>query len=183
MYRLTAALALLLAACSTEAPLPSALAPAYRDTGVQMSSIALFDPARFAGTWYEIARYPVPFQRGCVASVARYDPRADGSLGVVNTCRDGAVDGPERRIEGQARPVGPGRLEVRFDSVPFLSAPYWVLWVDESYRTAVVGVPSGRAGWILNRDPVIPPDRLRAAREILDFNGYDLEQLMMVPQI
>ncbi len=78
--------------------------------------------------------------------------------------------------------VGPGRLEVRLGSVPFIAADYWVLWVDESYRTAVVGTPNGRAGWILNRDPEIPADRLAAAREILDFNGYDLSRLEMVPQ-
>jgi apolipoprotein D and lipocalin family protein len=87
-----------------------------------------------------------------------------------------------RQIAGEAVVVGPGRLEVKFDSVPFVSAPYWVLWVDEGYRTAVVGVPSGRAGWILNRDPQIPADRLEAARQILDFNGYDLTQLRMTPQ-
>jgi apolipoprotein D and lipocalin family protein len=52
-----------------------------------------------------------------------------------------------------------------------------VLWVDEGYRTAVVGAPNGRVGWILNRDPDIPEDRLIAAREVLDFNGYDVSQL------
>jgi apolipoprotein D and lipocalin family protein len=36
-----------------------------------------------------------------------------------------------------------------------------------------VGVPSGRAGWILHRDPAMPAERLRVAREVLDFNGYD----------
>ncbi|WP_108482655.1 lipocalin family protein [Oceaniglobus ichthyenteri] len=174
-------LALFLIGCSTKAPPPGALFSGYRDTSVQMSSNALFDPARYAGTWYEVARYPVPFQRGCVGTTAQYDLRADGTLSVVNTCREGTLDGPIKRIEGAARLVGPGRLEVKFDSVPFLSSPYWVLWVDEGYRTAVVGVPSGRAGWILNRDPVIPPDRLAAAREILDFNGYDLAHLRMVP--
>jgi len=34
----------------------------------------------------------------------------------------------------------------------------------------------------LNRDPQIPTDRLNTAREILDFNGYDLDRLMEVPQ-
>jgi len=57
-----------------------------------------------------------------------------------------------------------------------------VLWVDEGYRTAVVGAPNGRSGWILNRDPQIPADRLAAAREILDFNGYDLSRLETVAQ-
>lgn len=39
--------------------------------------------------------------------------------------------------------------------------------------------PPGTAGWILNRDPAIPPDRLAAAREMLDFNGYDLTGLVV----
>ncbi|MEM7518126.1 MAG: lipocalin family protein, partial [Planctomycetota bacterium] len=78
--------------------------------------------------------------------------------------------------------VGPGRLTVRLDGVPF-GADYWVLWVDESYRTAVIGVPSGRAGWILNREPTISPDRLTAALEVLTFNGYDVAALEMTPQV
>jgi apolipoprotein D and lipocalin family protein len=44
-------------------------------------------------------------------------------------------------------------------------------------------VPSGTAGWILNRDPQIPEDRLEAARRILEFNGYDISQLEMTPQV
>ena len=50
------------------------------------------------------------------------------------------------------------------------------------FQIAVVGVPSGRAGWILNRTPEIRADRLQAARQVLEFNGYDLTKLLMVPQ-
>lgn len=165
------ALTLLLAGCGV-------VAPVYRDTSVPMSSIAALEPARYAGRWYEIARFPVAFEAGCAETTADYTLLTDGSLDVVNACR--TARGP-RSIEGRAVPSGPGRFEVSFRGLPF-SGPYWVLWVDEGYRTAVVGVPSGRAGWILNRDPEIPPDRLRAAREILDFNGYDLTKLEMVQQ-
>lgn len=163
---------LLLASCGTGGSV-------YRDTNTQISSAAAFDPARYAGLWYEIARYPVPFQEGCTATTAQYDVRPDGTLGVLNRC---VVDGREKSVEGSAEIVGPGRLSVRFSSVPFINAPYWVLWVDEGYRTAVVGVPSGRAGWILNRDPEIPADRWRAALEVLKFNGYDLSALEPTPQ-
>ena len=156
--------------------------PSYRDTDVPIRSMAVFDPAAYAGTWYEIASFPVPFQKGCTRTTAQYEVLADGSLGVLNSCRKGTFDGPVDQIAGSARAVGPGRLEVRLEGVPVV-ADYWVLWVDEGYRTAVVGVPSGRAGWILNRDPQIPSDRLKAAQDVLAFNGYDLEELVMTPQV
>ncbi len=150
----------------------------YRDKGVGMSSMAVFDPERYAGLWYEVASYPTPFQAGCSDTRAEYVVLPDNSLSVTNTC---LRDGQQSVIEGRAEVVGPGRLSVRLEGVP-VAASYWVLWVDEGYRTAVVGVPSGRAGWILNRTPDIPADRLRAAREVLAFNGYDLSELRMTPQ-
>ncbi|MEM6825022.1 MAG: lipocalin family protein [Pseudomonadota bacterium] len=165
---------LILAACGG--------APVYRDTNVPIASKADLDLDRYTGLWYEIARFPVRFQEGCTAVTAEYAQIGDDRISVVNTCRDGAPDGPERRVEGTARVTGPGRLGVRFSGVPFIRAPYWVLWVDADYRTAVVGVPSGRAGWILNREPEIASDRLKAALEVLDFNGYDLREIVPTPQ-
>ena len=163
----------MLAACSTEPPPVSA--PGYRDTGVMISSIVSFDPARFAGTWYEVASYPTPARQGCSDTQLRVTTAPEG-LGLVESCRrDGAVS----TVVGTARMTGPGRLEIQSGGT---SASYWVLWVDEGYRTVVLGTPSGRDGRILNRDPVIPADRLSAAREILDFNGYDLSALRITPQ-
>lgn len=151
-------------------------ASSYRDASVEISSTALFSPERYAGLWHEVARFPTPFQRGCIRSTATYTPNADGGLEVLNACV--TRTGQTRQIEGMAEIVGPGRLTVSFSSVPFVRAPYWVLWVDEDYQTAVVGTPNGRAGWILNRTPDLRADRLQAARDILEFNGYDTEQLI-----
>ncbi|WP_333712445.1 lipocalin family protein [Yoonia sp.] len=153
----------------------------YRDTDVPISSKAVFDVERYMGLWYEVARFPVPFEAGCVGVTAEYALRDDGTVSVLNICRN--PDGSERaRIEGTATPVAPARLKVRFASVPFVVGDYWVLWTDEDYQTAVVGAPNGRAGWILNRTPRIRADRLQAARDILAFNGYDLSQLEEVAQ-
>lgn len=152
--------------------------PSYRDRSVDMTSMAVFDPARYAGVWYEVASFPVPFQEGCTDTRATYGAHSPGVLSVRNFCiRDGAPTS----IEGTAEIVGPGRLKVKLGGMPF-AADYWVLWVDEGYRTAVVGVPSGRAGWILNRDPQIPDDRYRAALSVLDFNGYNLSRLQRTAQ-
>lgn len=152
--------------------------PIHRDTSVPMTSMAVFDPARYTGLWYEVASFEAPFQEGCEYTRARYTARPDGALDVLNQCEK---DGKITRIRGDAEIVGPGRLEVSLDGVPF-AADYWVLWVDDEYQTAVVGVPSGRAGWILSRSPTLPEDRLNAAREVLAFNGYSLDELKMTRQ-
>ena len=179
------AAALGLAACgqTPEATPTFSFFETYRDTSVPIGSQANFQTEDYLGLWYEIARFPVPFEAGCEGVTAEYGLIAEGrAVSVLNTCRnpDGSV---RTQIEGQADIVGPGRLKVSFAAVPFVRSDYWVLWVDEGYRTAVVGAPNGRSGWILNREPTIPADRLAAAREVLDFNGYDLERLEMVPQI
>lgn len=160
-------LAVLLAGCGA----------VYRDTATRMVPVAGLDLARYAGRWYEIAHFPVPFQEGCTATTAEYALRDDGAVTVVNSCRRGSPDGPLSRIEGEARVVGPGQLRVRLGRLPF-AAPYWVLWVAPDYGTAVVGVPSGRAGWILHRAPDIPPARLAEATAVLVANGYDPARLV-----
>ncbi|TRD23332.1 lipocalin family protein [Palleronia caenipelagi] len=168
-------IATFLAGCSTENPLIPATS--YRDQNVPIGSRADFDPERYLGRWYEIASYPVSFQDGCTDTQAIYGA-AENGITVRNTClRDGERSG----IEGRAELVGPGRLKVQLGNLPF-TAPYWVLWVDETYQTAVVGVPSGRAGWILARDPDISEARLAEARDALERNGYDLTALRMTPQ-
>jgi apolipoprotein D and lipocalin family protein len=168
-----------LAACLA---LASCVGPSYRDAGVPIAAQRDFQPERYLGRWYEIARYPVRFEEGCTATTADYGRVDAGTISVLNTCRKGAPDGPVESISGTARIVAPGELKVRFAGVPFVAADYWVLWVDADYRTAVVGVPSGRAGWILARTPVIDPARRAEAEAVLARNGYDPARLDDVPQ-
>ena len=153
----------------------------YRDTSVPMTVQADFDVSRYTGIWHEVARFPVTFQRGCVGVTAEYQPRPDGRVSVLNICRnpDGSEDS---RIYGSAEPVAPAKLLVRFPTVPFVASDYWVLWVDDSYETAVVGAPNGRSGWILHRSPQIPADKLATARDVLRENGYDLSQLEIMDE-
>lgn len=174
--RLLPLLLIVLAACSR---------PVYRDTAIPMESVEAVDLERYAGRWYEVARFPVFFQEGCVGVTAEYSLREDGRVDVVNTCREETLDGEVRQAEGVARPVdGSGaRLKVRFfPLLPFIEGDYWVIHLDEEYRTAAIGVPSGTAGWILSRSPEIEPERLIEAKAALEAAGYELRWLERTPQ-
>jgi apolipoprotein D and lipocalin family protein len=65
------------------------------------------DLERYLGKWYEIARYPNSFQKGCVATTANYSMLEDGEIRVLNECRQGSLDGPAKRAEAKAWVVDP----------------------------------------------------------------------------
>ena len=143
-----AALCLTLAGCASmesRQPLPTA------------SSV---DLSRYAGTWYEIARLPMWFQRHCVDSKAIYTNRPDGTVGVHNECvtDTGGLD----QIDGVATLVDAktnARLTVVFDNFfaqlfgSSREGNYWIIDLDPDYRTSVVGTPDRRFLWILSRSP------------------------------
>jgi apolipoprotein D and lipocalin family protein len=171
MKGLVAGMALaVLAGC--EAHVPS---PGYQDAPMYLVDLA---PARLAGTWYEVARYPAVFERDCTHVTATYTPRADGSLGVVNRCRR---NGATEAITGVATPVGPGQLKVRLDGVP-IAGDYWVLGVSRDGRTAYVGTPSRTAGWVLHRDRRFTEEQRRVAERLFRKNGYDEAALQRTDQ-
>jgi len=158
----------LLAACT---PPPAPQLGYRRDAPI--TSIVFFDPARFAGDWVEVAAFRPATALPCNGARSRYAPNPDGSLTLTEQTCARPDSGPRQAV---ATLTGPGRLTVT--SGPETDI-YWILWVDEGYRTAVIGTPSGKLGFILNRDATIPPDRLQAAREILEWNGYDLARLSL----
>lgn len=137
-------------------------ATGFRDAGAPIWSAAAFDPAQAQGDWQEAAAF-LPQGAACRAGGARIaEGQVEGSL---------CLGGRMTRLAGALRPVGPGRW----------AAPqgpdWWVLWVDTDYRTMAIGTPDGSFGTILVRRGGLSDDRLRAAAEIFDFNGYDTARL------
>jgi apolipoprotein D and lipocalin family protein len=137
------------------------------------------DLSRYLGKWYEVARYPNRFQRGCVSSTAEYSLRPDGDIRVVNTCRDEA-DGRLRISEGKAWIVDSStnaKLKVRF-FWPF-SGDYWIIDLDPDYRHAVVGDPDHKYLWILAREPALSAEVYAAICERARAQGFDPSRLLV----
>jgi apolipoprotein D and lipocalin family protein len=132
---------------------------------------------RYLGKWYEVARYDMRFQKGCEGVTAEYSKRPDGLIRVLNTCRDGAVDGPVRTAEGKAKIADTAtnaKLKVSFFG-PFFG-DYWIMDRADDYSWAIVGEGSGRYLWLLSRQPPTDAERsaLTARAEAL---GYDVGML------
>jgi len=135
---------------------------------------------RYLGTWYEIARYPNRFQKDCFATTATYDLRDDGTISVINRCRKGAPDGPEKVARGKAWVVDPetnARIKVQF-FWPF-SGDYWIIQLGEQYEYAVVGHPERTYLWILSRTPRMESATYARILARLRQQGYDPERLLV----
>jgi apolipoprotein D and lipocalin family protein len=154
-----------------------------RDTSVPMTTVDAVDLERYAGRWYEIARYPNFFERDCVAATADYALREDGRIAVANSCRKDTLDGPIASASGIARVAGPGQLEVTFTPwLPGVWGDYWVLDLTPDYSVAVIGAPAGTTGWILARTPAITAEQRAQAEAVFIANGYRLDALEYPPQ-
>lgn len=126
-----------------------------RNPTVPIGGTSRFDPRRFEGRWLTVA---------CLG-------RCDATVHYVL-----AGDGKYTRETEQGRQTyilgAPGVLRAE-DREEMLV----VMWLDEGFRTAAVGDADGRWAAIIDRTGRGGADRMAAAREILDFNGWDIGKL------
>lgn len=119
----------------------------------ELKTVATVDLKKYAGTWYEIAKYPNRFQKKCVGNTtATYTLKENGNVEVLNKCLK--KDGQYQDAKGKAKIVDKNtnaKLKVSF--FLFFYAPYWIIDLDENYQYAVIGEPDREYLWILSRQP------------------------------
>lgn len=150
------ALVLMLAGC-VAAPLPD-VSIGLRNPTAPIGGTSRFDAARFAGDWHVLRCL------GACAARVRYDLGTNGQLQQQAAAEQTlfTVTAP-----GVLRSAAPEQTLV-------------VMWIDEGFRTAAVGDADGRWAAVIDRSAASSPDRIKAATEILDFNGWDISQLRKV---
>lgn len=150
-------------------------------------TVTSVDLARYVGKWYEIARFPVFFQKGLVGVTAEYTLQNDGSVRVVNRGLKNTLDGPESSIRGVATvddPATNAKLRVRFDPFPVCLFPgkYWIVELDEDYTWAVVSEPRRKNLWILSRTPAMDAAVYNGIIARLGAKGFDMSKAELTPQ-
>lgn len=166
--------ALLLSACASRPVKP-------------LATVREVDIPRYMGKWHEVARLPMYFQNGCVSSTAEYAIQKDGTVSVVNRClKDGqpkAVRGTATVVDAESKAV----FEVRFNEWFSAFIPrakqgnYFIIWLEDDYSAAAVGLPSRNCLWILSRSPSLPKAKYERIVAHCRSQGFPVEKLIMEP--
>lgn len=138
---------------------------------------------RYLGKWFEQARYEASFQKDCEGVTADYSLKADGDVRVINTCRQGSIEGPSRSAEATAKVVEGSngtKLKVTF-AWPF-EGDYWVLDRANDYSWSIVGEPTGRYLWLLTRSAKPSERQYAALVKRAASLGYDVGLLRRTKQ-
>ena len=166
--------ALLLAGCTGSSS--DSLAP---------NTVTSVDLKRYQGTWYELARLPMFFQRNCAQSEAHYLLQDDGSIGVTNRCRTLEGEWIEARGRAVAQQAGrTDKLWVSFDNWFSALFPgvakgdYWVLYLDQDYQHVLVGNPNREYLWLLSRTPQVSAEIREQLLTEARARGYDTDALI-----
>jgi len=151
-----------------------------------VQSVPSLDLVRYAGRWYEVAKFPNRFQAKCAReTTADYTLLADGAIRVVNMCV--RTDGSAIRAEGRAKLAHKGgaasQLKVRFapaflSALPMVWGDYWVLDLTDDYSAALVGDPGRDYLWILSRTPQLNDATYQRMIAAAAAQGFDVSRVM-----
>lgn len=165
------------------------VAPARAQDGRKVQPVPAVDLERYAGRWYELARFPNRFQKRCTGDVAVfYATRPDGRIDVRNTCETAKGPIEAKGIARRASADGPPSvLQVRFAPaflswLPQVWGDYWILDLAPDYSTAVVGTPDREYLWLLSRLPEVDQPTYARMVQAARAQGFNEGRLVRTPQ-
>ena len=150
---------------------------------ISTETVKDLDLNRYAGEWYEIAKYPFPYETDCDTAKAIYRLTSNqDKLLVENQCYvEDTMIRSRNAVAWIPDPSDKGKLLIEFTGSPRDPKPssYYVHYTD--YQDAIVGGPSGKVLWWLSRKPVVKAQESGPMLEKIKSFGYDVDKLVAHP--
>jgi apolipoprotein D and lipocalin family protein len=165
---LPAILALTVTACSTSKTLPT---------------VENVDLERFMGDWFVIANIPTRIERGAHNAVESYRLDDDGTIDTTFTFRADGFDGESKEYNprGFVRDTE-NNAEWGMQFIWPIKADYRIVYLDDDYRTTIIGRNKRDYVWLMAREPSIPEQEYLKLVALIESMGYDVSTLVKVPQ-
>jgi len=146
---------------------------------MQVQAVSSVDMKRFAGKWFEIARYPNKSQKNCVGNTTvTYTQQADDINRIVVDCvkKDGTV---ERMIMNAKTMDKTTNAKFEMSSSP---KNYWIVDLDADYKYAAVADPKRENLLILSREAELSDAVYQNILRRVETMGFNPGKLIKTPQ-
>lgn len=153
------------------------------DPARSIPTIRSLDLSRFEGTWYELARIPIPVAKDWVNTADVYIRNDDGSWSVRYEGNKGSAAGKRKVLKQKLRipdPAMPGDMEVSF--IPFVWMKYRLIHMSDDYRFMLVGSSSMDYLWLMSRTARPSAEEYDSLKARAADLGYDVSRLERVSQ-
>lgn len=142
------------------------------------------DIDRFMGDWYVIANIPTFIEKNAWNAVETYEQGEGNRIETTFTFNKGGTDGEVKEYT----PVGfvneddPSNAVWGMRFIWPIKAEYIIMHVDDDYQETVIGRRKRDYLWIMAREPSLSEERLKALIDMAVEEGYDRDEIRMVPQ-
>lgn len=142
-----------------------------------VTAVASLDLQKYAGTWYEIARYPNKFQRKCAGNVTvAYTRKPNGDVEVRNQCM--GTNGITEASNTNAKVTD----KTTNSKMKGGWGDHWVIDLDPNYQYAAVSDSKGENLWILGRTAKMTDTVFQGILRRIETMGFNPGKVARTPQ-
>ncbi len=152
--------------------------------GRTMNTVQKVELEKFMGEWYVLAGRFTFLEVDVHNGLEKYTWNQDQQrIDVDFTYNKGSLTGPQKSIPQKAW-IFNEVTKAHWKVSPFwpFKFDYLIVDLDENYRWTAIGVPDQKYLWIMARDWKNPEATLQEAVKRLEAKGYDIKNLVRVPQ-
>jgi apolipoprotein D and lipocalin family protein len=155
---------------------------ACRSSPYQKLALKNFEPDRYLGQWYEIARFDFKYEKDLKNVTAHYSRRDDGKIKVLNKGYN-YVKQEWTQAEGKAKFAGsPSEAALKVSFFGPFYAEYNVVMMQPDYEAALILGESKKYMWLLSRNKTLPEETKQAFLSFARAQGFPVENLVWTEQ-
>lgn len=141
------------------------------------------DLERFMGDWYVIACIPTLIEKDIYNAVESYQLNDDGTIKTTFTLRKGGFNGEPKQYHPKGFVVpNTGNALWGMQFIWPIKAEYRIVELDENYQNTIIARNARDYVWLMSRQPTIPEAEYQAFLKKINDMGYDISQLVKIPQ-
>ena len=150
----------------------------------QQSLVSKIEIPKYMGKWFVIANIPTLFEKDVFNASESYKWNSEKNrIDVEYKCNRNSFTGPEMKVPQKAFVYNhKTNSEWRVQFIWPIKFAYLIVDLADDYSDTIVGVPNRKHCWIMAREPKISESRYKELVAKVKSQGYDVSQLMRVPQ-